>query len=536
MEQVKTLCGVEACAVVFGPGDSRPSVWPSHDVAKKLIQEFGSMPESVQSRNMTDQLTYVEEKGKKLDADLAKINKYNEETLLRVSMHQILNEGKSLVDFDTSMKNNLIEFILEKIKIVRKRTDYFEKAVFPLNKPPSLPLPVSCALDDDNVADIGINTNSEVLNQQPLLDLAKQADQMGDGFNPSDGGGVGDILVNQENFEGFYNNIYSNMEIPPHTYFGGGVDVAFSQGIMEDFDSSIEITSDKYLSGSVDDKLFLRGNSGGFDTYLSRNMEIPPHVRHNDVVDSMPPQGNFGGFDHNTSDNMWTPPHENSSGNVDALFPQFSLRGQNNFESFDKNTGSNTWTPSHENPSGDVDALIFTQNSGGQCNFECFDNITYHNMWAPSHENPSGGVDMFIPNVETMGQGSFGGFDNNTDSEMEISPHANHSGGNDALLPQWNFTSSDNNVGNDMEVSLYANSSDDVDLLFHQGNFEGFDNNTSSNMWIPPHKNHRDGDNTRIRSQNDIGENLDEYGMGSANANSVDNNYGTNFNQGLPFE
>jgi len=60
---------------------------------------------------MTEQLTYVEGKGKKLDANLAKINKDNEETLLGVSMHQILNEGKSLADFDTSMKN-LIKFLL----------------------------------------------------------------------------------------------------------------------------------------------------------------------------------------------------------------------------------------------------------------------------------------------------------------------------------------------------------------------------------------------------------------------------------------
>ncbi|KEH35534.1 putative transcription factor MADS-type1 family [Medicago truncatula] len=536
MEQVKTLCGIEACAIVFGPGDSRPSVWPSPHVAKKLIHKFEYMPTSVRSRNMTDQLTYVVEKGKKLDANLAKINKYNEETLLRVSVHQILNEGKSISDFNASMKNNLIDFLLERIKIVRKKTDYFEKAMFPLNKPPSLPPPMSCAINNDNMTDFRININKEVLNQQPLLDLAKQVDQMGDGFNPGGGGSVGDMLVNQENFEGFYNNIYSNTEIRPHTYFGGGVDLASSQGNLKDFDSRMEITSDKYLNGSVDDILLPRGNSGGFDASLSSSMEIPPHVSHGDGVDIMLPQGNFGGFELNTSGNMWIPPHENSSGNVDALFPHFSFRGQNNFESFDKNTGSNMWTPSHENPNVDVDALIFTQNYGGQCNFEGFDNITYHNMWTPSHENPSDGVEMFIPNVETIGQGSFKGFDNNTNTKMEISPHANHSGGIDVVLPQWNFKGSDNNVGTNVEVSLHANSSDDVDLLSHQGIFEGFDNNTSSVMWIPPRKNHRDGDNTRIRCQNNIGGNLDEYGMGSANPNSVDNNDGSNFNQGLSFE
>jgi len=208
---------------------------------------------------------------------------------------------------------------------------------------------MSCALDNDNMADFGINTNREVLNQQQLLDLDKQVDQMSGGFsdicipphaNPS-GGGVGDMLANQENFEGFYNNIYTNMEITPHTCFGCGVDVAFSQGNMEDFDSGMETTLGKYLNGSVNDMLLPGGNLGGFVAYLSSNMEIPPLISHGDCVDIMPPQANFGGFDHKTSGIMWIPPHTNSSGSVEALFPQFSFRGQNNFKSFDKNIGSN---------------------------------------------------------------------------------------------------------------------------------------------------------------------------------------------------
>jgi hypothetical protein len=42
MEQVKTLCGLEACAFVFGPGDTKCSTWPSHDIAKDLINKFES--------------------------------------------------------------------------------------------------------------------------------------------------------------------------------------------------------------------------------------------------------------------------------------------------------------------------------------------------------------------------------------------------------------------------------------------------------------------------------------------------------------
>jgi hypothetical protein len=54
MEQVKTLCGLEACALVLGPGDTKPSIWPSEDIAKDLINKFESFSSSVQSKNRTD--------------------------------------------------------------------------------------------------------------------------------------------------------------------------------------------------------------------------------------------------------------------------------------------------------------------------------------------------------------------------------------------------------------------------------------------------------------------------------------------------
>ncbi|XP_050914250.1 agamous-like MADS-box protein AGL80 [Lathyrus oleraceus] len=129
MEQVTTLCDLQACAVVFGPGDATPSMWPSCDAAEKLIHKFESMPEHARFNNVTDQLSFLKEKGKRLQATLDKIMEDNEDTLMGSYLYQIENESKSLTDFEPSVLNRLINFMLKKYKIFSSRVEYSEEDV-----------------------------------------------------------------------------------------------------------------------------------------------------------------------------------------------------------------------------------------------------------------------------------------------------------------------------------------------------------------------------------------------------------------------
>ncbi|CAL5194336.1 unnamed protein product [Lathyrus oleraceus] len=131
MEQVTTLCDLQACAVVFGPGDATPSMWPSCDAAEKLIHKFESMPEHARFNNVTDQLSFLKEKGKRLQATLDKIMEDNEDTLMGSYLYQIENESKSLTEFEPSVLNRLINFMLKKYKIFGPRVEYSEEDVNP---------------------------------------------------------------------------------------------------------------------------------------------------------------------------------------------------------------------------------------------------------------------------------------------------------------------------------------------------------------------------------------------------------------------
>ena len=446
MEQVTILCGIEACAVVFGPGDTKPSIWPSHTVAEDLITKFESMSLDVQSKNKTDQLTFLEDKGKKLEASLAKIDKENEETLMGAYMHQIENEGKSLDDFDHDVLNRLIAFTLEKIKITRKRSRHLENENLPLNNPPPSLAPISFTLDNGDGVHSGVNMYAHVLNQQPWLDLVEKVDQMSSGFNNNLGSSIGippptdlsgggcDNLANQAGFGDYDNNFDNGMGIPSPENSSGVFDAAFFQDNLQDFDSIMEISSHENHSGSVHDMFLPRGNLGHFINNIGSNIGIQSHENPSGSVGMLPPEGYFGGqsnfqgFDDITRSNTKILPHANLNGNVDLLPPQENFEDQENFGGFDDNIGSSMWVQ-HANSSGG-DTLLPQENLGDQFNFEDFDNNTGSNMLIPPHTNPGvGNVDVLSHQGNFEVQGNFRGFDDDTCSNMWKPPHENPSNG-----------------------------------------------------------------------------------------------------------
>jgi hypothetical protein len=403
MDQMKTLCNIEACALALGPGDRKPSIWPSENIAKDLIKKFESLSISVQSKNRTDQLIFLKDKEKKLESNLAKINKGNEEILMGFFMKQIINEGKSFNDFDINQKNCLINFMLEKIKIARKG---LRLAVLSLNNLPPPP-PMSCSLDNGNMVNLGIN-NEQVLNHQ-TLDLANQVDHMsGSGFDNNSINNIG--LIPISNLSGSHDllvhqgNLGSGKEISPQVNSSGGVEVAFSYDDLGDFNCNMEIPSYENISYSIDDMFLSQENLGGFDNNIGGNMGIAPHANPSGV-DLLPPQDNFEDFGNNLGGNIWISPHENSSDGINMLLPQ------ENFQSYDNNMSSNMWLPSHANSSGHIDLFLSQGNYyGGQGNLGGFDSNAGSNMWIPPHENLSGGNNMMI-NDQNNFQGNTNGDD-----------------------------------------------------------------------------------------------------------------------------
>ncbi|KAK6281768.1 hypothetical protein POUND7_015593 [Theobroma cacao] len=45
MSELSTLCDVNACAIIYGPGEIKVMVWLSHDVVQQQLAQFQSLSE-----------------------------------------------------------------------------------------------------------------------------------------------------------------------------------------------------------------------------------------------------------------------------------------------------------------------------------------------------------------------------------------------------------------------------------------------------------------------------------------------------------
>ena len=44
VSELSTLCGIEACAIVYSPYDAQPEVWPSPITVQLMLSQFKNMP------------------------------------------------------------------------------------------------------------------------------------------------------------------------------------------------------------------------------------------------------------------------------------------------------------------------------------------------------------------------------------------------------------------------------------------------------------------------------------------------------------
>ncbi|KAK7396780.1 hypothetical protein VNO78_17938 [Psophocarpus tetragonolobus] len=138
VEDLTILCGLDACAIIHGPGDNVPTVWPSHDKAQDLLHNFENDPLSDRlSENVTPRL-YIEQKNKEIENQLAKLKEKNNEKDMSNFMHQIHHDGKSLSDFDESHICRLLCYVEAKLQKVRAKLSPSAQHLTPT--PPASPL------------------------------------------------------------------------------------------------------------------------------------------------------------------------------------------------------------------------------------------------------------------------------------------------------------------------------------------------------------------------------------------------------------
>ncbi|XP_030511639.1 agamous-like MADS-box protein AGL80 [Rhodamnia argentea] len=104
VSELSTLCGIEACAIVYSPYQAEPEVWPSTLGARRAIARFKNMSEMDQSKRMVNQQGFIRQRIVKAEEQLKRqLRENREKEICQVMYRALVGEplqGLTLVDLN----------------------------------------------------------------------------------------------------------------------------------------------------------------------------------------------------------------------------------------------------------------------------------------------------------------------------------------------------------------------------------------------------------------------------------------------------
>ncbi|XP_058766253.1 agamous-like MADS-box protein AGL80 [Vicia villosa] len=121
IDEISTLCGIEACAVIFGENDPQPEVWPSPQGVQNVLSRFKRLPEVEQSKKMLNQESFLKQKIEKAQEQLNKQKIDNKRKEMTHLMFQCLDAGQIFESVNMNDLNDLSWLIDQNLKHLERR-------------------------------------------------------------------------------------------------------------------------------------------------------------------------------------------------------------------------------------------------------------------------------------------------------------------------------------------------------------------------------------------------------------------------------
>ncbi|KAA8516816.1 hypothetical protein F0562_017074 [Nyssa sinensis] len=146
-EELSILCDLDMAAIVYSPGENDPAVWPSREVAERMLTKYLSMPEIERSKKTTTQDSYLRERTEKEAEKLKKIQKKNNETEMKEIMNQLM-EGRDLNELDVRQLNGFYMFAADMLKQLGRRNRTLNRQSPPFPPAAAAPPPQPAAVHE----------------------------------------------------------------------------------------------------------------------------------------------------------------------------------------------------------------------------------------------------------------------------------------------------------------------------------------------------------------------------------------------------
>ncbi|KZV46175.1 hypothetical protein F511_15185 [Dorcoceras hygrometricum] len=118
VEELSTLCGVDACAITYSEFQPQPEVWPSPPEARRVLERFLDQPDMDRTRFMDNQMSFTRQRIEKTTNKLRRLQRENKRKELTIFMFQCIEGTADIRNFDIRDKgemNVVIEDVLREI-------------------------------------------------------------------------------------------------------------------------------------------------------------------------------------------------------------------------------------------------------------------------------------------------------------------------------------------------------------------------------------------------------------------------------------
>ncbi|CAA0838823.1 Agamous-like MADS-box protein AGL80 [Striga hermonthica] len=124
--ELSTLCGIEACAIVYSPYEAQPDVWPDGHLAQRVLAHFKRMPEMEQNKKMVNQEIFLRQRADRAADHLKKLRKENREKEMTNLMYECLT-GRGVHGLATSDLNDVAWLLDRNLKEIYSRIEALGK-------------------------------------------------------------------------------------------------------------------------------------------------------------------------------------------------------------------------------------------------------------------------------------------------------------------------------------------------------------------------------------------------------------------------
>ncbi|KAL4569960.1 hypothetical protein LXL04_025609 [Taraxacum kok-saghyz] len=123
VNELSTLCGIDACAIIYSPYETQPEIWPNNLGVQHVLAQFKKVSEMDRSKNMLNQESFIRKQIGKANEQLKKQMKENREKEMTEVMYQCLTGKGSLENLSLADLKDLGGLVDQTLNDISRRIE-----------------------------------------------------------------------------------------------------------------------------------------------------------------------------------------------------------------------------------------------------------------------------------------------------------------------------------------------------------------------------------------------------------------------------